>query len=67
MNTTIKEDGKVYNICLIDDGTLDTVVSVNGEHYRFDSCHAYRSNDGSMKQEGFDLLANDALDLHLDK
>ncbi len=32
-----KESGKTLECLLIDDGTLDTVVTVDGKEYRFDS------------------------------
>ena len=43
-----------YKIELIDDGTLDTVISINEKEFRFSSEYAeiYRNAEGYMTEEG---------------
>ena len=58
----MKIDG--HNCWLVDDGTLDTVISVDGEEVRFDCEYAseFRDTDGSMTETGFLQLAEEAID-----
>ncbi len=60
----IKDDaGKTYECSLEDDGTLDTVIMVDGEAHRFDSEYAshYRNDDGEMLWEGFKALCQECI------
>ncbi len=53
-----------YNCFLVDDGTLDTVISVNNEQFRYDSEFAseYRDSNGVMTDDGFYDICQDAID-----
>lgn len=44
-------ENKVFNLNVVDDGTLDTVIMVNGNEYRFDSDG--RNTDGSIPETMF--------------
>ena len=52
-----------YKIELIDDGTLDTVISINKKEFRFSSEYAeiYRNEKGYMTEEGLRELAEEAI------
>ena len=52
-----------YKIELIDDGTLDTVISINDKEFRFSSeyAEAYRNEEGYMTEEGLRELAEEAI------
>jgi len=52
-----------HYVCLIDDGTLDTVLSVNGQEVRFASDACVRYADGSIPQAEFDELAEMAVEI----
>ena len=53
-----------HQVFLGDDGTLDTVISVDGEDHRFDGEYAsqYRKRDGSMTAKGLRALAVEVLE-----
>jgi hypothetical protein len=57
-------DGKEYTVLLVDDGTLDTVISINGKEYRFDSEYAerFRDENGAMTENGLMELANEVFE-----
>jgi len=57
-------DGKVYDVRLVDDGTMDTVISIDGKEHRFETEYAahYRTAEGAMTEEGLKALAKDAID-----
>jgi len=57
----VKYDEKDYDVQLLDDGTLDTVLSVNGKEYRFDSEYA-RTDDGQIRDD----VVYDAIEAYLD-
>ena len=59
----IYDKSKMFDCFLIDDGTLDTVISVNGTDHRFDCEYAsvHRDADGSMKEEGFTALCREII------
>jgi len=60
----IIQDGKYkYEVYLIDDGSLDTVIEINGRDFRFDSEYAsiYRDKDGVMTEEGLRELAEETI------
>jgi len=58
------KDGKyTYEVFLIDDGSLDTVIEINGKIFRFDSEYAsiYRNKSGEMTEEGLRELAEETI------
>jgi hypothetical protein len=64
-----KLSGRTFDCFLVDDGTMDTVISINGQWTRFDSENVLRRQDGSIPaaelnrlfEEGIDdLLTNEA-------
>ena len=59
--------GKEYDVRLLDDGTLDTVISVNGQECRYSQEFAsiYRDSDGVMTKQGLMDLAIDAINCGL--
>lgn len=64
---TIKHDGVLFDVRLEDDGTLDTVISleplsVSGERqeFRYSDTADYRDEDGCMTDEGLQILGHDA-------
>jgi len=50
-----------HYVTLSDDGTLDTVLSVDGVEIRFASDACCRNSDGSIPQSEFDELARMAV------
>lgn len=52
-----------YEVTLIDDGTLDTVIAVNGIEFRFNEDNV-RDNDGTLSHEGFLYLAEQAIEAY---
>ena len=52
-----------YKVYLIDDGTLDTVIEINGKEFRFDSEYAdvYRNEKGEMTEKGLKELAEEII------
>lgn len=62
----ISDNGKDYECGLVDDGTMDTVISIDGQEYRFSADYAapHRDAMGSMTTDGFYVLAYEAIDLH---
>jgi hypothetical protein len=57
-------DGKKYECYLGDDGTLDTVIIVNGHEFRFDAEYAayFRNSHGAMTKKGFKELCHECID-----
>jgi len=57
-----------YDCYLVDDGTLDTVISVDGNNVRFDAEYAsqYRTTSGKLTENGFIELAREAIEHHED-
>ena len=55
-----------HEVLLVDDGTLDTVISVDGEQYRYDAEYAamFRDGDGTLTEEGFIELAKESIEVH---
>ena len=53
-----------YECFLIDDGTLDTVVEVDGVEHRFDGDYAnsHRDFDGAMTEKGFIELCKECIE-----
>ena len=57
--------GKVHEAWLCDDGTLDTVISVDGHEVRYDGDYAAevaRDQHGCIKRKGLRRLAIEACD-----
>jgi len=54
--------GKLHDVSLCDDGTMDTVIDVDGHEVRFDGEFAagFRGRDGAMTRRGLRELAIDA-------
>jgi len=52
-----------FEVYLVDDDTIDTVIDVNGKEFRFDPEFAsyWRDEDGTLSEEGLKELALDAL------
>ena len=62
-----KAKGHYHEVGLGDDGTMDTVIEVDGREFRFDGEYAssYRRRDGSMTERGVRELARECLeDVH---
>ena len=58
----VRVDGEVYECYLGDDGTLDTVIIVNNQEYRFGDTSHCRDNDGAMTDEGFRELCCECIE-----
>ena len=60
----ILHEDRVYDVYLEDDGSLDTVISVNGREIRFSQEHAvdYRDESGSMTKHGLRELGIEAIE-----
>lgn len=60
----IRHGGKMHTVYLSDDGTLDTVIEVDGKEHRFDGEYAagYRKRNGEMTERGLRELAIEALE-----
>ena len=57
------EEGNEFEVALVDDGTEDTVIDVNGREFRFSNDFAglWRDEAGNLSDEGLKELALDAL------
>ena len=62
MNVTIEKTQ--FECYLIDDGTLDTVIEIDGTEHRFDGDYAnqYRDKNGTMMEEGFIELCKECIE-----
>lgn len=58
----VVKEGKVFEIDLVDDGTLDTVIAVNGKEYRFSGDAVEREEDGSITPIELLRLGNEAIE-----
>ena len=58
-----EESNQDFTCYLEDDGTMDTVISINGIEYRYDGeyCCDFRDEDGSMTEDGFFALIEETL------
>jgi hypothetical protein len=56
-------EGNTFDVHLVDDGTMDTVIDVSGREFRFDAEFAsyWRDEEGALSEEGLKELALDAL------
>ena len=52
-----------YEVFLIDDGSLDTIISIDGKEFRFSSEYAeiYRDKEGYITEEGLRELAEETI------
>jgi len=59
----VDSEGNDFEVRLVDDGTSDTVIDINGREFRFSSEFAsyWRDEDGNLSEEGLKELALDAL------
>ena len=57
-------DDRNYEIELADDGSLDTLISVDSILYRIDQFHAadYRDKDGFMSEDNLRLMVMGLID-----
>ena len=57
-------ENREYEVYLCDDGTLDTVISVDDIEHRFDCEYAsqFRFDSGEMSEEGLKQLALEAIE-----
>lgn len=64
-----EHDGEQHEVFLVDDGTLDTVIEIDGREIRFDSEYAsnFRKPDGSFDVNGLVELAIEELDMGAEK
>ena len=62
MNVTIEKTQ--FECYLIDDGTLDTVIEVDGIEHRFDGefANQYRDKNGTMTKKGFIELCKECIE-----
>lgn len=60
----ITHGGKQYQVTVVDDGTLDTVISVDGTPHRFDAAHVqrYRDEHGFLSELGIQELTIECID-----
>jgi len=60
----IMVDGQDYEVQLLDDGTLDTVIEVDGIEHRFSGEFAahWRDETGALSEEGLKELAANAIE-----
>lgn len=65
------DNKKEYNALLVDDGTLDTVIMITGDHgareYRFCSDDVERDQTGTLLPSEFNRLAQDALESYIEE
>jgi len=56
-------EGNEFDVYLVDDGSMDTVISISGMEFRFSSDFAsmWRDEEGVLSEEGLRELALDAL------
>ena len=64
----IRFNGKAHEVYLCDDGTLDTVISIDGKETRFDGEYAaeFRNKSGDMTKSGLRTLAIECLECPID-
>ena len=56
------ETGKMYECFLVDDGTLDTVIEVDGREFRFSDTSWARDESGTITDKGFIELCNECIE-----
>jgi len=57
------DENNSFDVYLVSDGTLDTVITINGEEYRFSGEYAnyWRDSNGALSEAGLKALALEAL------
>jgi hypothetical protein len=58
----ITREGKVFEVELVDDGTLDIVIAVNGKEHRFSGDAVEREEDGSITPIEVLRLGNEVIE-----
>ena len=58
----LKYDGETFEVWLIDDGTLDTVIEVNDIEHRFSDTSYLRDKNGVLSEKGLIELAKEAIE-----
>ena len=53
---------KGYHCHLIDDGTLDTVIEINGVEFRYGDTSYYRRSNGELTRNGFRQLCDECIE-----
>ena len=61
---TIRHSGREHEVYLGDNGTLDTLITVDGIEHTFDGEYAsqYRDSDGAMTEDGLRTLAIECIE-----
>jgi hypothetical protein len=55
------------DVSLSDDGTLDTVVEINGKEYRYSDTSKYRDRNGDFSDESWRNFAEMVLEDYFDE
>ncbi|MAE85940.1 MAG: hypothetical protein CMB80_24600 [Flammeovirgaceae bacterium] len=55
-------DGEIFEVWLIDDGTLDTVIEVNDIEHRFSDTSYWRDKNGELSKKGLIELAKEVIE-----
>ena len=58
----LKYDGETFEVWLIDDGTLDTVIEVNDIEHRFSDTSYLRDETGALSEKGLIELAKEVIE-----
>ncbi len=58
----ITSDGKTYDCYLGDDGTMDTVIVIDGREFRYSDTSHLRDEAGALTDEGFYELCHECID-----
>jgi hypothetical protein len=63
-NKTFKIPETTYECNLMDDGSLDTIIEVDGIEHRFDGEYTsfYRDKNGAMTEKGFIELCKECIE-----
>lgn len=60
-------EGRRFNCALTDDGSLDTVFTINGREYRFDSEYVARVPSGYVPAHEIERICRDLIDENWDE
>ena len=55
------ESGLDFDCILIDDGTMDTVISIDGVEHRFGDMADFRDAEGQLSEDGFFYMIEETL------
>ena len=63
IETQVSDEENTFEVSLVDDGSEDTVIDINGREFRFSSDFAdlWRNEEGGLSKEGLTEIALDAL------